>query len=143
MEVLLFVDSIKIRYGPVLQSQTISLGNGDSLEIYSIPGHSPDSLCLRAGSLLFTGDFFFAPNPGMAGAYGWNQSDLIKSIYKIMWILEKKNIRFCCSGHGRIVDVDTAWTILSSMYQDVLSLSGLEEITPQWAKNTAIYAEDL
>lgn len=138
-----YVDSIKIRYGPVLQSQTISLGNEDSLEIYSIPGHSPDSLCLRAGSLLFTGDLFFAPNPGMAGAYGWSQSDLIKSIYKIMWILEKKNISFCCPGHGRIVDVDTAWTILSTMYQDVLSLSGLEEITPQWARNTAIYAEDL
>jgi len=138
-----YVDSIKIRYGPVLQSQTISLGNEDSLEIYSIPGHSPDSLCLRAGSLLFTGDLFFAPNPGMAGAYGWSQSDLKKSIYKIMWILEKKNISFCCPGHGRIVDVDTAWTILSTMYQDVLSLSGLEEITPQWARNTAIYAEDL
>jgi len=138
-----YVDSIKIRYGPILQSQTISMGNGDSLEIYSIPGHSPDSLCLRAGSLLFTGDLFFAPNPGMAGAYGWNQSDLIKSIYKIMWILEKKNISFCCSGHGRMVDVDTAWTILSSMYQDVLSLSGLEEITPLWARNTAIYAQDL
>lgn len=29
------------------------------------------------------------------------------------------------------------------MYQDVLSLSGLEEVTQQWAKNTAIYAEDL
>jgi glyoxylase-like metal-dependent hydrolase (beta-lactamase superfamily II) len=138
-----YVDSIKIRYGPILQTQTISLGNEDSLEVYSIPGHSPDSLCLRAGSLLFTGDLFFAPNPGMAGAYGWSQSDLKKSIYKIMWILEKKNISFCCPGHGRIVDVDTAWTILSTMYQDVLSLSDLEEITPQWARNTAIYAEDL
>ena len=138
-----YIDSFKIRYGPVLQSQTISLGNEDSLEIYSIPGHSPDSLCLRAGSVLFTGDLFFAPNPGMAGAYGWSQSDLIRSIYKIMWILEKKNISFCCSGHGRIVDIDTAWTILSTMYQDVLSLSGLEEITLLWAKNTATYAEDL
>jgi glyoxylase-like metal-dependent hydrolase (beta-lactamase superfamily II) len=138
-----YVDSIKIRYGPVLQSQTISLGNGNLLEIYSIPGHSPDSLCLRVGGLLFIGDFFFAPNPGMAGAYGWNQSSLIKSIYKIMWILEKKNISYCCSGHGRIIDVDAAWNTLRSMYQDVLSLSGLEEITQQWARSTAIYAEDL
>lgn len=138
-----YSDSIKIRYGPVLQIQTISMGNEDLLEIYSIPGHSPDSICLRAGTLLFTGDLFFAPNPGMAGAYGWNQSALIKSIYKIMWIIEKKNISFCCPGHGRIVDVDTAWNTLRSMYQDVLSLSGLEDITQQWARNTAIYAEDL
>jgi glyoxylase-like metal-dependent hydrolase (beta-lactamase superfamily II) len=138
-----YVDSIKIRYGPVLQMQTISLGNGNLLEIYSIPGHSPDSICMRVGCLLFTGDLFFAPNPGMAGAYGWNQSALIKSIYKIMWIFENRNISYCCSGHGRIVDVDRAWNTLRSMYQDVLSLSGLEEITSHWARNTAIYAEDL
>jgi len=138
-----YVDSVKIRYGPVLHSQTISLGGGDFLEVYSIPGHSPDSLCLRAGGLLFTGDLFFAPNPGMAGAYGWSRSSLIKSIYKTMWIIEQKNIRYCCSGHGRIIDADTAWNSLQSMYQDVLSLRGLEEITQQWARNTAAYAEDL
>lgn len=138
-----YVDSVKIRHGPVLRSQTISLGGGDFLEIYSIPGHSPDSLCLRAGGLLFTGDLFFAPNPGMAGAYGWNRSSLIKSIYKTMWIIEKKNISYCCTGHGRIIDADTAWNALQSMYQDVLSLRGLEEITQQWARNTATYAEDL
>jgi glyoxylase-like metal-dependent hydrolase (beta-lactamase superfamily II) len=138
-----FTDSQKIRYGPVLHSQKISLSKGEALEIYSMPGHSPDSICLRAGGLLFTGDLFFAPNPGMAGAYGWNKSDLMKSIYRVMWIIEKRNILFCCSGHGKIVDVDTARAILGSMYQDILSLSGLEEITPQWAKRTAIYAEDL
>jgi glyoxylase-like metal-dependent hydrolase (beta-lactamase superfamily II) len=138
-----YLDSVKIRYGPVLHSQTISLGGGDFLEVYSIPGHSPDSLCLRAGGLLFTGDIFFAPNPGMAGAYGWSRSSLIKSIYKIMWIIEKKNISYCCSGHGRIIDSDTAWNALQSMYQDVLSLRGLEEISQQWARNTATYAEDL
>jgi len=136
-------NSLKIRYGPILHSQKISLSKGEALEIYSMPGHSPDSLCLRAGGLLFTGDLFFAPNPGMAGAYGWNKSDLMKSIYKVMWILEKRNIQYCCSGHGKIVDVETAWAILGSMFQDILSLHGLEEITPQWARRTAIYAEDL
>ena len=138
-----YVDCVKIRYGPVLHSQRISLGCGDFLEVYSIPGHSPDSLCLRAEGLLFTGDLFFAPNPGMAGAYGWSRSALIKSIYKTMWIIEKKNILYCCSGHGRIIDADTAWNALQSMYQDALSLRGLEEITQQWARNTATYAEDL
>jgi glyoxylase-like metal-dependent hydrolase (beta-lactamase superfamily II) len=138
-----FTDSLKIRYGPILHSQKVSLGKGEALEIYSMPGHSPDSLCLRAGGLLFTGDLFFAPNPGMAGAYGWNKSDLMKSIYKVMWILQKRNIQYCCSGHGKIVDVETAWAILGSMFQDILSLHGLEEITPQWARRTAIYAEDL
>ena len=100
--------SQKIPNGPVLNSQTISLGKDDQLEIYPIPGHSPDSICLKVGGLLFVGDLFFAPNPGMAGAYGWNQSDLLSSIQKVLWILEQKNVLFCCSGHGRAIDADTA-----------------------------------
>jgi glyoxylase-like metal-dependent hydrolase (beta-lactamase superfamily II) len=135
--------SQKIHNGLVLNSQTISLGKDDQLEIYPMPGHSPDSICLRVGGLLFVGDLFFAPNPGMAGAYGWNQSDLLNSIQSVLWILEQKNVLFCCSGHGRAIDADTARRSLRSMYQDVISLSGLEEITPLWARNTAIYAENL
>jgi glyoxylase-like metal-dependent hydrolase (beta-lactamase superfamily II) len=136
-----FVRSLKIRQGFVFHSESILLGKDDPLEIYSIPGHSPDSICFRIGRLLIVGDLFFAPNPGMAGAYGWNQTDLLASIQKVLWILEQKNIMFCCSGHGRIVDADTAWTTLRSMYQDVISLSGIEEISPRWVKTTAEYAE--
>ena len=135
--------SLKIPHGPVLNSQVVALSKDDPMEIYHIPGHSPDSICFRVGRFIFLGDLFFAPNPGVAGAFGWSQSDLLSSIQKVLWILERKNILLCCSGHGRTVDVDTAWTTLRSMYQDVLSLSGLEEITPEWAKNTAAYAEYL
>jgi glyoxylase-like metal-dependent hydrolase (beta-lactamase superfamily II) len=135
--------SIKIPRGPILDSQIVTLGKGDQLEIYLTPGHSPDSICIRAGRVLFVGDLFFAPNPGVAGAYGWSQSDLLETIQKITWILEQKNLLLCCSGHGKVIDADTAWSTLREMYQDVLSLSGLEEITPKWARSTAAYAEDL
>ncbi len=74
--------SMEILDGLVLQSQTIPLGGGDILEIFHTPGHSPDSISLRAGSLLFLGDLFFAPNPGTAGAYGWNRQDFMTSILK-------------------------------------------------------------
>jgi glyoxylase-like metal-dependent hydrolase (beta-lactamase superfamily II) len=126
-----------------LISQQIPLGAGDLLEIYPLPGHSPDSICLRAGSILFLGDLFFAPNPGTAGAYGWSQTDLLNSIEMVLWILDQKDIHACFPGHGRAVDADEARRILRSMYRDVLSLSGLEEINPLWAKNTAAYAQDL
>jgi glyoxylase-like metal-dependent hydrolase (beta-lactamase superfamily II) len=142
-ELAYLTKSIKIPHGPVLNSQIVALSKDDPLEIYHIPGHSPDSICFRVGRLIFLGDLFFAPNPGVAGAFGWSQSDLLSSIQKVLWILERKNILLCCSGHGRTVDVDTAWTTLRSMYQDVLSLSSLEEITPEWARNTAAYAEYL
>ena len=126
-----------------LISQQVSLGGGDLLEIYPLPGHSPDSICLKAGSILFLGDLFFAPNPGTAGAYGWSQPDLLASIERVLWILDQKEINLCCPGHGRAIDADQARRTLRSMYRDVLSLSGLEEINPLWARNTAAYAEDL
>ncbi|MDD1759396.1 MAG: MBL fold metallo-hydrolase, partial [Methanothrix sp.] len=126
-----------------LISQQIPLGAGDLLEIYPLPGHSPDSICLKAGSILFLGDLFFAPNPGTAGAYGWSQPDLLASIERVLWILDQKEINLCCPGHGRAIDADQARSTLRSMYRDVLSLTGLEEINPLWARNTAAYAEDL
>lgn len=138
-----FSRSLKIPEGPLISSQTVPLGKDDHLEIYSTPGHSPDSICLRAGRLLFVGDLFFAPNPGMAGAYGWSQPDLLESIHRVLWVLEQKDIMLCYSGHGRAIDADTAQSTLRSMYQDVITLSGLEEISPAWAKQTAAYAEDL
>ncbi len=143
MDFVYLTRSIKIPQGPILDSQIIALGKGDQLEIYLTPGHSPDSICIRAGRILFVGDLFFAPNPGVAGAYGWSQSDLLETIQKVTWILEQKNILHCCSGHGKVIDADTAWSTLREMYRDVLSLSGLEEITPKWARCTAVYAGDL
>jgi glyoxylase-like metal-dependent hydrolase (beta-lactamase superfamily II) len=129
--------------GLVIQSQIMPIGKTDQLEIYPIPGHSPDSICLQLGSILFVGDLFFAPNPGMAGAYGWSQQDLLQSIQKVLWILENKNIIICCSGHGRAIDVETAKKTLTTMYRDTAMLDGLEEVSPEWIRQTAAYAEDL
>jgi len=144
VEFTYFTKSIKIPHGSILNSQIVNLGKDDQLEIYHTPGHSPDSVCIRVGSLLFVGDLFFAPNPGVAGAYGWSQSDLLAAIQKVIFILEQnEKILLCCSGHGRAIDANTAWSTLRDMYQDVLSLSDLEDVTPKWAKNTAAYAEEL
>jgi len=129
--------------GLELYSQTMPLGKDDQMEIYHIPGHSPDSICLRIGALLIVGDIFFAPNPGMAGAYGWSRRDFLESVQKVLWILENKNILACCSGHGRPIDTETAKKTLRVMYRDAAALDGIEEISPEWAKRTSAYAQDL
>ncbi len=129
--------------GLIFQRQTVPLGKDDQMEIYHIPGHSPDSICLRIGSLLIVGDIFFAPNPGMAGAYGWSRQDFMKSVQKVLWILENKNILFCCSGHGRPIDTETAKKTFRVMYRDAAALDGIGEISPEWAKRTSDYAKDL
>jgi glyoxylase-like metal-dependent hydrolase (beta-lactamase superfamily II) len=127
----------------VLHSQIVPLGEEDHLEIYHTPGHSPDGVCIRAGSMLFVGDVFFAPNPGVAGAYGWSQKDFMHSILKILWILENEEILFCGCGHGKLIDAQTAHKTLQVMYSDSASLKDLVEITPLWARRISDYAQDL
>ena len=137
------IQSIKIAEGLELHSEVVPLGGGDHIEIYHTPGHSPDSICMQIGSFLIMGDLFFAPNPGMAGACGWSQEDLMQSIEKVLWILENKNIQLCLSGHGKPINAWTARKTLEVMYSDVTSLQSIEEVTPEWAKRTAAYASDL
>ncbi|HOT07923.1 MAG TPA: MBL fold metallo-hydrolase [Methanotrichaceae archaeon] len=137
------VRSVEIAPGLMLHSQTIPLGKDDHLEIFHTPGHSPDSICIKAGSLLMVGDLFFAPNPGIAGACGWNHGDLVESIQKVIWMLENRKIDMCCSGHGRPIDAWTARKTLEAMLNDSAALRNLESITPEWAKRTAAYATDL
>jgi len=127
----------------VLYSQIVSLGNEDFLEIYHTPGHSPDGVCIRTGSMLIVGDVFFAPNPGVAGAYGWSQKDFMQSILKILWILDNEKIHTFCPGHGKFIDAQTARKTLQVMYSDAASLEDLQEITPLWARRISDYAQDL
>ena len=138
-----FTRSRRIAEDVVLHSQIVPLGDADLLEIYHTPGHSPDSVSIRAGSLLFVGDVFFASNPGMAGVYGWSQKDLMQTILKILWILENEKILICGSGHGKPIDAKTAHKTLELMYTDAASLKDLEEITPHWARRTSYYAQDI
>lgn len=137
------IRSQTIGEGMDLKSQIVPMGKGDHLEFYHTPGHSPDSICILAGVLLFVGDLFFAPNPGMAGTCGWSHRDLLDSIQKVLWVLDNKDVRYCCSGHGRPIDALTARKTLEVMYNDAFCLKDLERITPDWAKRTASYAEDL
>ena len=83
------------------------------------------------------------PIPAWQEHTDWSQPDLLKSIEKVLWILDQKDIHLCYPGHGRAIDADQARRTLRSMYRDVLSLSGLEEINPSWARNTAATAENL
>jgi glyoxylase-like metal-dependent hydrolase (beta-lactamase superfamily II) len=136
-------NSRRIAGDVVLFSQIVPLGKEDCLEIYHTPGHSPDGICIRTGSMLIVGDLFFAQNPGVAGAYGWSQKDFIQSILKILWILENEKILICCTGHGKFIDAQTARKTLQVMYSNAASLKDLQEITPLWARRISDYAQDL
>ena len=119
---------MEIDGGHLLSYQDLPLGGGDHLEIYHTSGHSPDSICIGIGDLFFIGDILFAPNPGMAGASGWNRDALLSSIAKVLWIIKSREIKTCLSGHGRSIDVEVVEKSLTNMCRDVESLDCLAEV---------------
>ena len=73
-------------YGETL-GQRVKAGEGTSLEVFHTPGHSPDSICIRIGNILFLGDLLFAASPGIAGVTGWSHASLKESIGTVLSLL--------------------------------------------------------
>ncbi len=127
----------------VLKRQIVVTRPDDRIEVYHLPGHSPDSICIRIGGLLFIGDLLFAASPGIAGLRGWSQQELLSSLQKVHWILDNEDIRICCPGHGRLITSASAEAVFSNMEKETYFLTEIQEINPEWAKQTARYANDL
>ncbi len=128
--------------GVVLPRERIVFGPGPALEILHTPGHSPDSICLRVGGLLFIGDILFAANPGVAGMRGWDQAALIRSLDGILALLSGGWVSYVCPGHGRVIPLDDAIRVLSAVRTDALALANIAELNRDRAVQTAAFAED-
>ena len=75
---------------------TISFGNLN-LEVLPTPGHTPGSLCFRAGKYLISGDTIFPGGPGKTWAPGAFQQ-IIKSITEKIFVLPDDTRIY--PGHG-------------------------------------------
>jgi hypothetical protein len=129
--------------GEPVRCQGIPLGGDETLWVFRTPGHTPDSISLRAGNILFLGDLIFAANPGFAGMPGWSQEDLIRSLDCTAILLEEGGIAVCCPGHGKPLTPAATRAILGRMASEARTLSGIAEVSPAWARETAAYAENL
>lgn len=132
----------EISPGLALASQRIPVGERDQIEVFRTPGHSPDSVCIRTGDVLFIGDLLLASNPGVAGIPGWSRTELMNSIRKVLWILEERNIRICCPGHGRPMDAKTVERTLERLHEYTESLNEIAVVDQNWAKETADYSHE-
>jgi glyoxylase-like metal-dependent hydrolase (beta-lactamase superfamily II) len=133
--------SRRIGDGLTINSQNVQMGGRDQLEIFHTPGHSPDSVSIRIGDTLILGDLLFASNPGVAGIPGWSRDELMASIEKALWILDNRNIRICCPGHGRPMDTETVKRTLVRLHKYTGSLEDdIAVIDHDWAKLTADYS---
>jgi glyoxylase-like metal-dependent hydrolase (beta-lactamase superfamily II) len=120
----------------------LEFGNGPALEIFHTPGHSPDSICIRVGELLFIGDLLFAANPGVAGLSGWDREALMASTRGVQALIDSGGIATVCPGHGKVVAAPDAVRMLSAIRTDLLALSDIAELDHDRADRAAAFAED-
>lgn len=125
-----------------LEWEHIVFGSGPALEVYHTPGHSPDSICIRMGGLLFIGDVLFAANPGIAGLCGWDQAALIRSLDGIRALLDEGGIDFVLPGHGRVIAATDAVRMFAAIRSDALALENIAELNHERAIETAAFAEE-
>jgi glyoxylase-like metal-dependent hydrolase (beta-lactamase superfamily II) len=140
------VSRIRDRFNPapgiVIDRECLTFPSGLLIELYHTPGHSPDSICIRIGRMLFIGDLLFAANPGVAGLCGWDQNALIGSLERMLVVLRSGAIDIVCPGHGRIIAVKNACTMLERVLTDARTLTDIAELNCQRAEETARFAED-
>lgn len=64
------------------EGDTLPLGTL-TIEVLHTPGHSPGSVTLKAGDVLFTGDTLFAGDCGRCDLYGGSYQTMLKSLKKL------------------------------------------------------------
>lgn len=136
-------ESVPTDRGELFIRQTISMGGGDDLEIYQAPGHSPDSISIRVGEILFIGDLLSAANPMVAGISGWRRDHLMDTLQQTQWLLETLPIRFCYSGHGGIIPADKARGILQRLQQKTGRLGDVTRMNEERLFQITDYALEL
>jgi glyoxylase-like metal-dependent hydrolase (beta-lactamase superfamily II) len=129
--------------GIALYRQEIPLPSGEALVVYHTPGHSPDSICIRFGGLLFIGDLLFAASPGVAGLAGWDQPALLESIERVRWILAHEPVGLCCPGHGRSIPAAAMPGLLDRLKGEAERLSGIGTFDRQRLDDSLEHAVDL
>jgi glyoxylase-like metal-dependent hydrolase (beta-lactamase superfamily II) len=109
-----------------LARRSIVLGDGERLDIYHTPGHTPCSVSLRLGALLMIGDLPFAANPGLCGLDGWNHEELIRTLHGVDSLLDNHDIAICCPGHGYDVSAAAMRYKLRLMRDEARDLTAVE-----------------
>jgi glyoxylase-like metal-dependent hydrolase (beta-lactamase superfamily II) len=66
-------------------------------EILETPGHTPGSVCVRAGNMLFSGDTLFAGSCGRTDFPGGSMRDMRGSLLKLMQLPGETQV---IPGHG-------------------------------------------
>ena len=121
----------------------IMMGNSVIATAYATPGHSPDSICLLVGHILFCGDLPFAGNPAVAGIPGWNQRELLSSLEAMSELLRSMSEVTVCAGHGPIMNHDAALAQFAAAMRQTLRVKGIATLDADRSAFLKGYAQTL
>lgn len=122
---------------------TIPLGEGQSLEAFCTPGHSPDSVSWRVNRALFVGDLLAATAPLVAGIAGWNRDVLRTSLERLEQILAAYDIQWVHVGHGRPLDRGAVAKAVARSRREADELGQLDPVNVHRVHKTAAGADAL
>jgi glyoxylase-like metal-dependent hydrolase (beta-lactamase superfamily II) len=103
-------------------SQQVTFPSGTRVLVYPTPGHTPDSICIRIGAVLFCGDILFATTPGVAGIRGFSRDDLLSSIRTLRAIGDTGEVTVWYPGHGDPLGNPAMVKALLKLEKEVCSL---------------------
>ncbi|MCX5806208.1 MAG: MBL fold metallo-hydrolase [Proteobacteria bacterium] len=131
---------IQLENGEIVPCQSFAISENDKIQLFHTPGHSPDSVSYRLGSLLFTGDLHLATTPGIAGKSGWDNEKLALSIRAMLKKGREAGIKLVLTGHGNIISFAKAEKILEDTYKDALKLKNISYFDRQRSLYLSEYA---
>ena len=85
------------------EGDTLALG-GLTIQVLHTPGHSPGSVTLKAGDVLFTGDTLFAGDCGRTDLRGGSWEEILVSLGRLGKLEGNFHV---LPGHGDTSDLDT------------------------------------
>jgi glyoxylase-like metal-dependent hydrolase (beta-lactamase superfamily II) len=131
---------IELDNGEAIPCQTFAVSKNDKMVIFHTPGHSPDSVSYRLGSLLCTGDLHLATTPGIAGKSGWDNERLAVSLKAMIEKGKKEGISLVLPGHGSILSFARAERIFEDAYKDALKLKNISHFNRERSLYLSEYA---
>jgi glyoxylase-like metal-dependent hydrolase (beta-lactamase superfamily II) len=132
--------TIELETGEIVLFQTFAIGEKDKMQIFHTPGHSPDSVSYRLGSILITGDLHLATTPGIAGKSGWDNDKLALSMKAMLKKGREAGIALVLPGHGSIISFAKAEKIFEDTHQDALKLKNITHFDRQRSLYLSEYA---
>lgn len=126
-----------------LRGERLVVGGAPVAEVFAAPGHTPDSVVVRIGDLLFVGDLLFALEPGVAGLPGFDSAALAATVGAVRSLVREGGIVEVCPGHGRVLLADAAAAALARIERALDRGTAVPRITPARITATRVVAVEL